>query len=62
MLHRGSLTTQDICGSCFAVTCYQALHSWSGNKALREVRSQLNACGLRLTLDFVPTHTALDYP
>jgi len=56
------LAETDICGSCFAITHYQVSDSLGGNKALRQLRRKLNQRGLRLMLDFVPNHTALDHP
>ncbi|MXS86142.1 alpha-amylase [Nitrosomonas sp. HPC101] len=55
------LTETDICGSPFAVTRYQVAEKLGGNAALQQLRSKLNARGLRLMLDFVPNHTALDH-
>lgn len=56
------LTEADICGSCFAITRYQVAEKLGGNESLQRLRSKLNARGLRLMLDFVPNHTALDHP
>lgn len=55
------LTKADICGSCFAITRYQVADVLGGNEALQQLRSKLHARGLRLMLDFVPNHTALDH-
>lgn len=56
------LTEADICGSCFAITHYQVASKLGGNAALQQLRHKLNQRGLRLMLDFVPNHTALDHP
>ncbi|ABI59248.1 alpha-amylase family glycosyl hydrolase [Nitrosomonas eutropha] len=56
------LSETDICGSCFAITRYQVADRLGGNKALQHLRHKLNERGLRLMLDFVPNHTALDHP
>lgn len=56
------LTDDDIAGSCFAVTGYEASPQIGGEAALRRLRQRLAARGLRLMLDFVPNHVALDHP
>jgi hypothetical protein len=53
---------EDICGSCFAITDYQVHTDFGGNAALGRLRSRLHERGLKLLLDFVPNHTALDHP
>jgi hypothetical protein len=52
----------DICGSPFAVVDYTANREFGGDAALARLRQRLNQRGLRLLLDFVPNHTALDHP
>lgn len=55
------LTEDDVCGSCFAVTDYDAHTDFGGNAALDRLRDRIHARGMRLLLDFVPNHTALDH-
>jgi hypothetical protein len=55
-------TPSDILGSCFAVQNYRVHHELGGDDALDRIRRRLRAHGLRLILDFVPNHTALDHP
>jgi hypothetical protein len=56
------LTQDDICGSGFAITAYEVDEALGGTAALATFRARLAARGLRLMLDFVPNHTALDHP
>jgi glycosidase len=56
------LGDEDICGSCFAVTGYQVHPELGGDEALARLRARMAGRGLRLMLDFVPNHTALDHP
>jgi glycosidase len=55
------LTEEDIPGSGFAITGYTVHSSLGGNAALARLRERLRQRGLRLLLDFVPNHTALDH-
>jgi len=55
-------TLDDVVGSPYSVRRYQPdprIGDWA---ALDATRARLNARGLRLLLDFVPNHVALDHP
>jgi Alpha amylase, catalytic domain len=56
------LREEDIAGSGFAITEYTVPPDLGGDAALARLRERLRARGLRLMLDFVPNHTALDHP
>jgi hypothetical protein len=56
------LREEDIAGSGFAVTGYTVSPALGGDAALARLRARLRGRGLRLMLDFVPNHTALDHP
>src|SRR5262245_48453473 len=56
------LCEEDIAGSGFAITGYTVHDQLGGDAALARLRERLRARGLRLLLDFVPNHTALDHP
>jgi len=56
------LTDEDIQGSGFAITGYKVHETLGGDAALARLRERLRKRGLRLMLDFVPNHTALDHP
>ncbi|MGH7536014.1 MAG: alpha-amylase family glycosyl hydrolase [Gemmatimonadales bacterium] len=53
---------EDIAGSGFAITGYTVHPNLGGDAALARLRERLQKRGLRLMLDFVPNHTALDHP
>src|SRR5579864_3342353 len=56
------LTDDDVCGSPYAVAGYDVHPDFGGNDALLRFRQKLSDRGVRLMLDFVPNHTALDHP
>src|SRR5262245_6851397 len=56
------LREEDIAGSGFAITGYRVHAQLGGDAALARLRERLRKHGLRLMLDFVPNHTALDHP
>lgn len=53
---------RDVCGSPFAITAYQPADWVGGEPALADFRARLHRRGLRLMLDFVANHTAVDHP
>ncbi len=55
------LREEDVAGSGFAITGYTVHPSLGGDPALARLRARLRTRGLRLMLDFVPNHTALDH-
>src|SRR5262249_3782659 len=56
------LRGQDSPGSGFAITGYTVHTNLGGDAALARLRQRLKKRGLRLMLDFVPNHMALDHP
>jgi len=56
------LSDDDIGGSCFAIRSYSVPRDLGGAAALKRLRRRLADRGLRLLLDFVPNHMALDHP
>jgi hypothetical protein len=53
---------EDVTGSPFAIQSYTVNEDFGGDAALARLRERLKARGLKLMLDFVPNHTALDHP
>ncbi len=56
------LCEEDIAGSGFAITGYTVHPAQGGDAALARLRERLRKRGLKLMLDFVANHTALDHP
>ncbi len=56
------LREEDIVGSGFAITGYVVAENLGGDAALARLRGRLRQRGLKLMLDFVPNHVALDHP
>ena len=55
-------TPDDVCGSPFAVSEYVVNRDFGGPRALERFRKRLAERGIKLVLDFVPNHTAIDHP
>lgn len=55
------LRDEDIPGSGFAITAYNVHENLGGDAALARLRSRMQKRGLKLMLDFVPNHTAIDH-
>lgn len=56
------LQEEDISGSPFAIKNYSVHTDFGGDQSLARLRERLKQRGLKLLLDFVPNHTALDHP
>lgn len=55
------LTDEDICGSGFAITDYELHNNFGKPEELVRLKQRLNERGLKLMLDLVPNHTAIDH-
>jgi glycosidase len=55
-------TEADVSGSPFAVTGYTLHRDFGRDADLLGLKERLKARGLKLLVDFVPNHTALDHP
>jgi hypothetical protein len=58
----GDLAGDDVVGSPYAISAYAVPPALGGDSGLAGLRERLARRGLRLLLDFVPNHTALDHP
>lgn len=56
------LKLEDVSSSPYAISQYEVDGFLGNNQNLSEFKKRLNDCGMRLVLDFVPNHTALDHP
>lgn len=56
------LRNEDITGSPFAIRGYRVREEWGGQEALTRLRRRLADRGMRLVLDYVVNHVALDHP
>lgn len=54
-------TEEDIVGSPYAISDYSASPALGGDAGLAALRARLDELGLRLILDFVPNHLAIDH-
>jgi glycosidase len=55
-------TEEDIVGSPYAIRSYRVDAALGGDEGLAELRARMRELGLRLILDFVPNHMAIDHP
>jgi glycosidase len=58
--HLKDLRPEDIAGSPYAIAAYEVNESLGGTEGLMAFRKRLAGMGIRLMLDFVPNHMALD--
>lgn len=56
------LTDDDVVGSAYAIGDYQVDERIGGREGLAAFRQRLTERGLRLMLDYVPNHVAIDHP
>ena len=52
----------DISGSPYAIGDYQVAPELGGEDSLQKLRRRLSARGIKLMLDLVPNHVAIDHP
>jgi len=52
---------EDVCSSCFSIASYAVSPALGGERALAVLRRRLSDRGIKLLLDFVPNHTAIDH-
>ena len=55
-------TEEDVIGSPYAVYSYRLDPRFGNKDDLKKLKENLNREGIRLILDFVPNHLALDHP
>ncbi|MDT7807724.1 MAG: hypothetical protein QOJ70_1537 [Acidobacteriota bacterium] len=55
-------TEADVVGSPYAVRGYRVDPALGGDEGLARLRARLRELGLRLVLDFIPNHMAIDHP
>ncbi len=56
------LRDADIVGSPYAIVSYDVHRDFGGDPALARLRARLHRRELRLLVDFIPNHVALDHP
>ncbi len=56
------LRDADIVGSPYAITGYDVHRDFGGDPALARLRERMHRRELRLLVDFIPNHVALDHP
>jgi glycosidase len=60
--HRSEFEGCEVAGSPYAIAGYDVSRKLGGKTALATFRRKLNERGMKLLLDFIPNHTALDHP
>jgi hypothetical protein len=53
---------EDVVGSPYALVAYRVDPALGGDSGLADFRARMGEAGLRLMLDFVPNHMAIDHP